>query len=227
MKITYINHSSFSVELENNILLFDYFKGDLPEFDDNKHIYVFSSHHHHDHYSSKIFDLQEKYKSVTYILSSDIRCENKDNRYIVKENEEIQINDMKVKTFLSTDIGVAFLVKIEDKVIYHAGDLNWWHWEGENTDEENKQTKDNYQKEIAKLKNEKIDISFVVLDYRQGDYFYLGFDEYMRNINTDYVFPMHCWDKYDMIDKIKHLECSREYRNKIIDINHKNQIFNI
>ena len=36
MKITYIHHSSFSVELDNTILLFDYFKGNLPSFDKNK-----------------------------------------------------------------------------------------------------------------------------------------------------------------------------------------------
>ena len=32
LKITYIHHSSFSVELENAVILFDYFKGTLPEF---------------------------------------------------------------------------------------------------------------------------------------------------------------------------------------------------
>ena len=36
MKITYIHHSSFCVELENSILLFDYFKGELPEFNKDK-----------------------------------------------------------------------------------------------------------------------------------------------------------------------------------------------
>ena len=38
MKITYIHHSSFSVELDNSILLFDYFKGKLPDFDKSKPI---------------------------------------------------------------------------------------------------------------------------------------------------------------------------------------------
>ena len=30
MKITYIGHSSFSVETEKSIFIFDYFKGELP-----------------------------------------------------------------------------------------------------------------------------------------------------------------------------------------------------
>ena len=59
MKITYINHSCFSVELDNCILLFDYFDGSIPKFDNNKKIYVFSSHSHHDHYNKSIFDLRK------------------------------------------------------------------------------------------------------------------------------------------------------------------------
>ena len=73
MKITYIHHSSFSVELEKCILIFDYFKGKLPKFDINKKLYVFSSHSHHDHYNKCIFDLEKIHPNVVYILSNDIK----------------------------------------------------------------------------------------------------------------------------------------------------------
>ena len=33
MKITYIAHSGFCVELEKHVLLFDYFTGELPSWD--------------------------------------------------------------------------------------------------------------------------------------------------------------------------------------------------
>ena len=36
-----------------------------------------------------------------------------------------------IRTLRSTDEGVAFVVHYAGKTIYHAGDLNWWHWEGE------------------------------------------------------------------------------------------------
>mgnify|MGYP000509052087 CR=1 FL=1 len=37
MKITYISHSGFAVELENhNFFLFDYYKGEIPKFDPEK-----------------------------------------------------------------------------------------------------------------------------------------------------------------------------------------------
>ena len=61
MKITYISHSGFAVELENHIFLFDYYKGEIPKFDPKKSIVVFASHVHHDHYVEEIFELREQY----------------------------------------------------------------------------------------------------------------------------------------------------------------------
>ena len=60
MKITYIHHSSFCVELENSILLFDYFKGELPEFNKDKKLYVFASHFHQDHFDKCIFEIAKQ-----------------------------------------------------------------------------------------------------------------------------------------------------------------------
>jgi len=54
LRVTYVWHSCFVVELDKNILVFDYFpkeavetvhfEGKMPELDANKHIYVFASH---------------------------------------------------------------------------------------------------------------------------------------------------------------------------------------
>ncbi|WP_176762333.1 hypothetical protein [Eubacterium oxidoreducens] len=56
MKIIYLMHSCFLVELENSYLLFDYFDGSrqdfyqtpitLPQLQFNKDLYVFCSHFH-------------------------------------------------------------------------------------------------------------------------------------------------------------------------------------
>ena len=63
----------------------------------------------------------------------------------------------------SNDQGVAYLVHSEEKTVYHAGDLNWWHWEGE-SEVFNKMIRRTYQSEINKLQNEKIDIAFVPVE---------------------------------------------------------------
>ena len=49
MKVTFIYHSAFLVELERCSLLFDWYGGDLPKIDRTKPLYVFASHHHGDH----------------------------------------------------------------------------------------------------------------------------------------------------------------------------------
>ena len=36
MKVTFIEHSGFMVEMEQNVLLFDYYQGEIPSFDGSK-----------------------------------------------------------------------------------------------------------------------------------------------------------------------------------------------
>lgn len=73
MKVTYIHHSSFAVELDRAVLLFDYFEGALPEFPEEKPLIIFASHFHADHYGPVIFDLAGSRERVCCILSADIR----------------------------------------------------------------------------------------------------------------------------------------------------------
>ena len=42
MKVTFIYHSSYFVELDHCCLLFDYYQGDIPQV--GKPLYVFASH---------------------------------------------------------------------------------------------------------------------------------------------------------------------------------------
>lgn len=228
MKVTYIEHSCFSVELQKVILIFDYFKGELPKFDENKTIYIFSSHNHHDHFDISIFQLLKRYPNVKYIFSKDIKRKFgrkffnthgvEDNVYdeieFINVNQTCKILDLKIETLRSTDEGVAFIVTAEDKTIYHAGDLNLWWWP--NRDEsDNVKAKENYEEEIEKIKNRHFDAAFVVLDPRQGEEFYLGFDYFMKNTDTDKVYPMHCWNDTSISKKLKAMDCSEKYRDKI------------
>ena len=73
MKIRFIGHSGFYVELEEMNLLFDYYRGELPEIDRSKPLFVFVSHAHPDHFQRDIFSLAEKADNVVYFLSDDIR----------------------------------------------------------------------------------------------------------------------------------------------------------
>lgn len=225
MKVTYIHHSAFSVELDSCTLLFDYYNGELPKFNKNKKLYVFSSHQHHDHFNSIIFDLKKDYEDVTFILSDDIKDYKYNNVLLVKPNDKINVNDLEIETLESTDLGVAFIVRVDGKTIYHAGDLNWWHWEGENTPEQNKEAELMYKKQINKIKGSAFDLAFVPLDPRQGMQYYLGFDTFMQNTITETIFPMHFWKNYSIIDLLLTSDYALSYKDRVVKINHENEEF--
>ena len=219
MNITYIYHSGFLVELDSCILIFDYYKGSIPEFDHKKPVFVFASHKHHDHYNPAIYSLRQMDVDVTYVLSDDIRVskheEKQEDVVFMGAHEKTNIKMIQVETLLSTDEGVAFIVEADGRSIYHAGDLNWWHWNGESGDY-NAAMGENYRREIDCLKGRHFDAAFVPLDPRLEDKFYLGLDYFMRTADADVVWPMHCWDSPVVVKKLMELEESRPYREKII-----------
>lgn len=213
MKVTYIAHSGYMIELEQVTLLFDYYTGTYPAINSEKDLYVFVSHSHPDHYNKQIYELFEKEgKDTYYILSKDIFQREveraialgiQEERILyIKENQEGWIGDVEVKTLRSTDIGVAFLVKTGNQCVYHAGDLNWWHWEEEGT-AYCEMMKRKYQYEISKIADEHIQVACVILDPRMSKKGYiLGMDYFMKQVKADYVFPMHFFQEgYEVCQK--------------------------
>ena len=43
MKITYLEHSGFTIEHEDVVMIFDYYKGRLPDMPAEKKVYVFAA----------------------------------------------------------------------------------------------------------------------------------------------------------------------------------------
>lgn len=235
MKVTYIRHSGFAVEMEDKVLIFDYYRGELPAFGRDRDVYVFVSHKHYDHYQRSIFTWTEKFPRITYILSSDVEeavpsSAPKDNMYFMEPGETLQIkageSELLIETLRSTDEGVAFVVKTAGHTIYHAGDLNWWHWE-EETDTYNRFMKEAYQKEIGMLEGMHIDAAFVPLDPRLDREYYWGLDWFMRHTDTDVVFPMHMQDQYVLYDRLMEEESALDYKTRVAHITREGQSFEL
>lgn len=145
------------------------------------------------------------------------------------EQKEELISDKPVfefETFLSTDAGTAFLIEIDKKRIYHAGDLNWWTWKNQ-TKQEKEQIFSRYKEEIERIGKRKIDLAFLPLDPRQENDFFLGMDYFIKNTDTKMAFPMHCWNDYSVIQKLKEMEESSSYRDRIIEVSDKQREFYI
>ncbi|BBF42600.1 metal dependent hydrolase [Lachnospiraceae bacterium KM106-2] len=239
MRVTFIEHSGFAVEFDEVVFIFDYYKGDIPQFPKNKQVIFFVSHKHQDHFNKQIFTIGDSYKKVTYLLSNDTKMNTvymnrmkipmkarTQIRYI-HANETMDLGSgIRVETLRSTDEGVAFIVSYENKALYHAGDLNWWSWSGE-PERFNENMKTQFFNEIQKVTGRHFDIAFLPLDPRQEERFYWGLDAFMRSADVTTCFPMHMWNDFSIIRKLKEIECAHEYENRIVEIKHNGEQFSV
>lgn len=250
MKIIYIHHSTFCVEMDRKVLVFDYYSGKglpsceyhgrMPEYPGDMPVYVFASHAHRDHFDAEVLKWSKQYSDIHFIFAREVKKklgnsvmkrlgvsgEAKSAITYVRAGEKYEIGDLVVETLLSTDSGVAFVVTAEGKVIYHAGDLNWWQWEGE-TEEFNQHQEQVYKRQIGMLADKKPDISFVVVDPRQERDKFLGMDYFLQQVTTGYVIPMHLWKQYDLIKEYQNREGNEQIRERILLFEQENQSLTI
>lgn len=218
--IKYLGHSGFSVETPTSVLIFDYSEGTIPEYDTDKQIYVFVSHHHPDHFNYKIFDLLSRYSNIHYFISYDIgkRITRfiQSNYTIVNANDDLHIsNKLRIKALPSTDCGVGYLVCFEGKKYYHSGDLNLWLWDTM-TEKETYQMVNTFREYTEGLKKFIIDVAFLPLDTRLGVYSFMGFDYYMKHFKIQKTVPMHFFGSSRITRQLIDSPVSQKYRNKIM-----------
>ena len=152
MQVIFIHHSCFLVEVDDKVLIFDYFAGDrvkgytfqgkIPSYEPDTKIYMFASHSHQDHFDMDILRWSEQYTNIKYILSKDIRISPnflrkhgidpavRDRVTFVTGGKRYKVDDLEIETLTSTDAGVAFYVTTGGVSLFHAGDLSDWRMEG-------------------------------------------------------------------------------------------------
>ena len=102
-------------------------------------LYVLASHFHPDHFNKEVLTFREKHPDIVYIFSQDILHEEKllsTDAVWLKKGDCYADDVLRVHAFGSTDVGISFLVEAEGKKIFHAGDLNNWHWMDESSEAE-------------------------------------------------------------------------------------------
>lgn len=233
MQMTYIHHSSFLIETDWLLLLFDYFKGQLPPLSPEKELIVFASHRHGDHFDPVIFELADRHPHIHYVLSDDIWRKRVPEACLsqtafISPGQTLVLNageDVSITAYRSTDEGVAFAVRAEGASVYHAGDLNDWRWIGE-PDDWNSRMHDSYIRELQRIHDDgfRPDVAMLPLDGRLGKWFYLGVHEFMEIVGADLILPMHFWEDYSVIERLRRLDCSAEYRSRIADIRKEGQV---
>jgi L-ascorbate metabolism protein UlaG (beta-lactamase superfamily) len=219
VKINYLYNSGFTVETENNLLIFDYCLDEalmgvknrrngtvgIEDLRINKDVLVFSSHSHSDHFNPVILEWRKVRPDINYILSSDIGIDievesNNDKLYHLSAKEELRLKDVSIKAFGSTDIGISFLVRVDGVDIFHAGDLNWWHWWDE-PDKENLKAEKMFKLEIEKLRGNNVDIAFFPVDQRLKSYYFFGGEYFIKEMTPKIFIPMHFRENFEITKK--------------------------
>ena len=240
------HHSCFLVEVDEKVLIFDWFAGDrikgytfcgvIPEYEPDTPVYVFASHKHQDHFDMDVLHWAEKYKNIHYILSKDCKMsphflqkhgfpnDIREKITYVSAGEKYQVDDVKIETLRSTDAGVAFYVETRGATFFHAGDLNDWTWEGAG-DLINGRMRREYRTQIKKLAGKPINLAFVPMDPRQGADQELGMDYFLETTSAEYVFPMHMRQDYSHIPVYKNKIWNPGMAERVVEITHENQVF--
>ena len=139
MELTYLYHSGFVVETDRCVLVFDYWMDPANVMErlvgscGDKHVYVFASHFHRDHFNKHIFGWREANPraAFTYLLSRDIldhHCAAKEAADAwMEKGDQWHDHNISVTATGSNDSGVSWVVEVEGKRLFHAGDLcNWY-----------------------------------------------------------------------------------------------------
>ena len=222
--VTYIEHSCFLVETAECYLLFDYYCGEvsLPALDPAKPLLLFNSHAHHDHFSKEIFALRDRYPSALFVLSADIPVPATVQPFtcpmLPHEHRLLQLTDgrtaVSIDTLRSNDEGVAFIIRIGDLCIYHAGDLNNWWWDG---DVEDQKLANIYHEELEHIRGRHFTAAFIPLDPRLKGW-WKGIEDFMHYADADAIFPMHNFGEKGLPKKFLALDCAADYKNRVFDV---------
>ncbi len=245
MIITYIYHSCCAIEFSKFSVIIDYYIDPVKEGEEvgwveknllqnDKPLYVLCTHSHSDHFNEEVLSWDAKKDNITYIFSKEVAETLKDNPLLKDEKiiyldkfEEYKDKNIKVQAFGSTDEGSSFYMEHERKKIFHAGDLNNWHWNEEVPRDEAFVFENQYICELELLSEQvkKVDIAMFPLDPRLGKDFMRGGEQFVNKIKTENFLPLHFGDNYELIQQFEPI--ANKAKTKLLKLEHKAQSFKL
>lgn len=241
MRLDYIYHSGFAIETDDITVIIDYYK-DSSEESPGKgivhdyllqkpgEIYVLSTHFHPDHFNHEVLTWKEKRPDIKYIFSKDIlkhkRATATDAIYIGK-GSHYEDACIRIKACGSTDSGISFLIELQNRLIFHAGDLNNWHWSEESTPQEIRKADGDFLAEVKYIqqKTSTLDLAMFPVDSRMGKDYMRGATQFIERIKTSVFAPMHFGEDYNGGNAFGPYAEARGCR--FLTINHRGQHFEI
>ena len=241
MKLDYIYHSGFAIEADGVTVIIDYYK-DSSETEYNKGIvhdyllgrpgelYVISSHFHPDHFNREVLLWKAERPDIHYIFSKDIlkhrRATREDATYINK-GDVYEDPNIRIEAFGSTDVGISFLIDLQGVRLFHAGDLNNWHWSEESTSQEIRKAEGDFLAEVKCLQQTapSVDVAMFPVDNRIGKDYMRGAEQFVERIKTTIFVPMHFSEEYKGGNAFREFTESKGCR--FLSITHRGESFDI
>lgn len=197
--ITYFHHSGFSVGCAETLMIFDYWRGEKNEisgrlalteddFKGYKQVLFFVSHEHPDHFDRVIYDFRQL-NYVHYIIADDMPISAEGDR--MAAGDVRSYGDVRVTAYASTDLGVSFYVEAGGLRVFHAGDLNLWHWREESTLRQITQAENLFYEAVKPIAGNPIDICMFPVDPRMGGMYEAGANHFIMTCKPHVFIPMH------------------------------------
>ena len=195
--IYFLNHSGFILKIDDIVLVFDYYKDPLQHVekmitDGRNKIYFFVSHFHGDHFNPSISRFEEYADGYILHRDCDLYLRDAGKMHLMDVGDSYSNEDFTVKMYGSTDAGGSFLIHCHGITIFHAGDLNWWHWAGD-SDAANLDARNNYFAELEKLSGGKVDIAMFPVDARLQVAREWGVKKFLSKVESGMLIPMHAF----------------------------------
>lgn len=198
-RIHFLSHSGFVLETADRLLVFDYdadptdVLGKLLN-ETEKRLYFFVSHIHRDHFNPGISQFENRCSGYFMHADCHLNVNSKNLLHPMKVGDSEEWDGMKIHMYGSTDAGGSFWIECSGLSMFHAGDLNWWHWAGEK-DEDNAAARLLFFNELEKIKEHKVDILFFPVDERQQVAREWGVKAILHHIKAELLVPMHAFGR--------------------------------
>ena len=193
-------------------------------------LYILASHFHPDHFNPEVLKWKEQKPDIKYIFSKVIlqrRRAKADDAIYLKKGDAYQDELLTIKAFGSTDVGISFLIETEGRRIFHAGDLNNWHWSEESTEEEIRKANGDFLAEVKYLKEKvpNIDLVLFPVDRRMGKDYMIGAKQFIEQIKTTIFVPMHFSEDFEGGNELRSF--AENVGCRFISITHRGESFEI
>ena len=118
--------------------------------------------------------------------------------HLYNKGDVYEDGHIRIEAFGSTDVGISFLIDLQGIRLFHAGDLNNWHWSEESTPQEVRKAEGDFLAEIKILQQKAplVDVAMFPVDSRIGKDYMRGAEQFVERIKTTIFAPMHFSEDY-------------------------------